>query len=53
MAMHFSSFKIGNESDSYRIQFTGYSGTAGNAMNYLGTDLNNKQFTTVDRDNDR
>ena len=46
-----SSFRVESESDSFRIHFSGYSGTAGNAMDN-GHNLNNRPFTTIDRDND-
>jgi len=51
MNLFLSSFSIGSESDLFRIQFSGYNGTAGNALDN-GYSLNNVPFTTVDRDND-
>ncbi|CAH1776957.1 unnamed protein product [Owenia fusiformis] len=44
----YSTFNIADESDKYRINIGGYSGTAGDAM----THQNGYQFTTYDQDND-
>ncbi|CAH1793896.1 unnamed protein product [Owenia fusiformis] len=44
----YSTFDMADESDKYRINITGYSGTAGNAMLVQ----NGQQFSTYDRDND-
>jgi len=43
-----SSFQIANESDLYRIQFSGYSGTAGDGMVRSTYNCNNQQFSTLD-----
>jgi len=45
-------FSIANESTNFKLTFSNFRGTAGDAMRYL-TNLNNQPFTTVDRDNDR
>ena len=45
----YSHFKISDESDNYRLQISGYTGTAGDSMIFLH---NNRQFSTPDRDND-
>ena len=44
----YSKFIVGNVSDKYRLNITGYSGNAGDAMWYH----NGQQFTTYDNDND-
>ena len=41
-------FSVGNPSTNYTLSVGGYSGTAGDSLNYH----NVKQFTTYDRDND-
>ena len=46
----YSSFNVANESDSYRVRFSGYTGNAGGDS--FGWQQNGQQFTTVDRDND-
>jgi len=48
-------FSIASESTNFRIKFSHYNGTAGDAMSHgnVNTNLNNQPFTTVDRDNDR
>ena len=47
----YSSFNVANESDSYRIRFSGYTGNAGeDSFETYGQ--NGRQFSTVDRDND-
>ncbi|XP_059152687.1 uncharacterized protein LOC131938595 [Physella acuta] len=45
----YSYFKFNNETDGYRLQFSNYSGDAGDAMSRLNV---NRKFTTFDRDND-
>jgi len=45
----YTTFKVLSEADSYRLQVTGYSGNAGNALAHS----NDMKFTTHDRDNDR
>ncbi|XP_078702578.1 scavenger receptor cysteine-rich domain-containing group B protein-like [Branchiostoma floridae x Branchiostoma belcheri] len=44
----FSSFRVSGESDQYRLRISGYSGDAGDSMDYN----NRHRFSTVDRDND-
>ena len=44
----YSRFIVGNISDKYRLNITGYSGNAGDAMSYHS----GQQFTTYDNDND-
>ena len=44
----YSSFVVLSEADNYRLQVSGYSGNAGDALNYH----NDMMFTTYDRDND-
>ncbi|XP_019634754.1 PREDICTED: microfibril-associated glycoprotein 4-like [Branchiostoma belcheri] len=44
----YSSFKLSGESDQYRLHISGYSGDAGDSMDYH----NERMFSTVDRDND-
>ena len=46
----YSSFSIGPESDSYRLQVNGFSGNQGDS---LIRDHNRQPFTTKDRDNSR
>jgi len=46
----YSTFRVLNEADNYRLQVAGYSGNAGNdAFGYH----NGRMFSTYDRDNDR
>jgi len=45
-------FSIASGSTNFKINFSHFRGTAGDAMTY-GDYLNNQPFTTVDRDNDR
>ena len=44
----FSHFYVEDESDNYRLQVSGYNGTAGDELNHH----KGMQFTTKDRDND-
>ncbi|XP_063426148.1 techylectin-5B-like [Mytilus trossulus] len=44
----FKSFKIGDQSDKYKLTISGYSGNAGDSMTYH----NDMPFSTYDRDND-
>ncbi|XP_056001829.1 fibrinogen-like protein A [Ostrea edulis] len=44
----YSTFQVGNESSKYRLTVTGYSGTAGNSLEYC----NGGKFSTRDQDND-
>ncbi|KAF4091169.1 hypothetical protein AMELA_G00034060 [Ameiurus melas] len=47
-------FRVANESQYYRLTIEGYSGTAGDAMQYSKKfNHNQKNFTTPDRDNDK
>nr|XP_022296872.1 ficolin-1-like [Crassostrea virginica] len=49
----YSSFYIADESDKYRIQVSGYSGSAGDGISCTNMFCNNNaQFTTLDSDND-
>jgi len=58
----YSSFTIGDETDKYRLEVSGYSGDAGDALHYEGDwDGDGKfgnyyhdgmKFTTYDQDND-
>ncbi|XP_062606784.1 microfibril-associated glycoprotein 4-like [Saccostrea cucullata] len=45
----YSKFSISNESNGYQILLGGYTGTAGESMEYA----NGMKFTTKDRDNDK
>ena len=45
----YSTFRVLTEADNYRLQVAGYSGNAGDAMDYH----NGRMFSTYDRDNDR
>lgn len=44
----YSRFSVGDEASKYKLEVSGYSGTAGDAMNYH----NNMKFSTPDQDND-
>ncbi|XP_019644834.1 PREDICTED: angiopoietin-related protein 7-like [Branchiostoma belcheri] len=44
----YDTFRLAGESDQYRLTVSGYSGDAGDDMNYN----NRMMFSTVDRDND-
>ena len=44
----YSKFIVGNVSDKYRLNITGYTGTAGDAMSFH----NGQRFSTYDSDND-
>lgn len=48
---HYSSFRLENEADSYRLRLGPYTGTIGGATSGL-THHNNQRFSTFDRDND-
>ncbi|MCL4147130.1 UNVERIFIED_CONTAM: hypothetical protein GTU68_064355 [Idotea baltica] len=45
----YSEFSVSGESDNYRLAISGYSGNAGDSMEYH----NQMQFSTKDRDNDK
>ncbi|KAL3847222.1 hypothetical protein ACJMK2_018144 [Sinanodonta woodiana] len=45
----YSSFTVGNETSNYLLRAVGYSGHAGDSMNYHS----NMKFSTQDRDNDQ
>jgi hypothetical protein len=45
----YSKFKIYPEEDNYKLEVSGYSGTAGDSLDYH----NGMMFTTYDRDNDK
>ncbi|XP_065934070.1 microfibril-associated glycoprotein 4 [Magallana gigas] len=45
----YSSFSVGDEASKYQLQVTGYSGNAGDSLDYH----NNMKFSTPDQDNDR
>ena len=47
--VNFSNFIVEDKSDNYRLQVSGYNGTAGDMLNYN----NGMQFSTPDRDNDK
>ncbi|KAL7885545.1 hypothetical protein AOLI_G00058400 [Acnodon oligacanthus] len=50
----YNRFHVANESQHYRLTIGGYSGTAGNALQFnKNFNHNQKNFTTPDRDNDR
>ncbi|XP_056596487.1 mucin-4 isoform X2 [Triplophysa dalaica] len=50
---HYDHFQVANESQQYRLSIGGYSGTAGNAMQFnKNYNHDQKLFTTPDRDND-
>ncbi|XP_066272999.1 microfibril-associated glycoprotein 4-like [Branchiostoma lanceolatum] len=46
----YSTFRVSNESDGYRLHISGYSGDAGDAMTRHS--LKGRMFSTMDRDND-
>eukprot|EP00058_Branchiostoma_floridae_P001310 XP_002586798.1 hypothetical protein BRAFLDRAFT_243239 [Branchiostoma floridae] len=48
----YSSFRVSNESDGYRLHISGYSGTAGDSMTGRFVSQNGQMFSTMDRDND-
>ena len=48
LGVDFSDFYVEDENDNYRLQVSGYNGTAGDWLNYH----NGMQFSTTDRDND-
>ncbi|XP_073687738.1 uncharacterized protein fgl2b [Garra rufa] len=51
---HYDNFSVADESQQYRLSIGGYSGTAGNAMQFSETyNHDQKLFTTPDRDNDQ
>eukprot|EP00105_Crassostrea_gigas_P015419 XP_011432409.1 PREDICTED: microfibril-associated glycoprotein 4 [Crassostrea gigas] len=45
----YSNFSVGDEASKYQLQVTGYSGNAGDSLDYH----NNMKFSTLDQDNDR
>ncbi|ELU18634.1 hypothetical protein CAPTEDRAFT_131141, partial [Capitella teleta] len=45
---YYSTFRIGSEAEKFKLTISGYSGTAGDAMEYH----NGMGFTTKDQDND-
>ena len=52
----FSSFNVGDSNSKYTLTFSGYSGTAGDAMTASGTsygNMNGMKFSTKDQDNDK
>ena len=51
----YSSFSVQSESNLYRLDVSGYSGTAGNALHHSKSPWrsNGMAFSTPDRDNDR
>ncbi|KAK3778026.1 hypothetical protein RRG08_046682, partial [Elysia crispata] len=53
MFAEYSTFRIEDESDKYRLRLGSYSGTIGEMTTSQGLSYhNNQQFTTFDRDND-
>ena len=48
----YSTFRISDESDKYRLTISGYSGSAGDSMTEASYSINNMQFSTKDQDND-
>ncbi|KAI8493505.1 Fibrinogen- domains (FReDs) [Branchiostoma belcheri] len=49
----YDTFRVSGESDGYRLEISGYSGTAGDSMTGRPTASNNgEKFSTLDRDND-
>lgn len=48
--MILQNFRIEDEAHGYRLHISGYTGTAGDGM--LHHSLNDKKFSTRDRDND-
>ena len=48
LGVNFSDFYVEDESDNYRLQVSGYNGTAGDWLNYH----NGMQFSTTERDSD-
>eukprot|EP00105_Crassostrea_gigas_P046221 XP_019930369.1 PREDICTED: fibrinogen-like protein A isoform X1 [Crassostrea gigas] len=44
----YSNFSVGNETSKYKLEMNGYSGNAGDSLNYH----NNMKFSTPDQDND-
>ena len=49
LGVNFSDFYVEDESDNYRLQVSGYNGTARDGLSYS----NGMQFSTADRDNDK
>lgn len=49
----YSRFKIHPESDSYKIEISGYEGNAGDSLADANFGSNNSPFSTYNRDNDR
>lgn len=52
MHAEYDIFRIGDESDKYRMKVGNYSGTAGDSLRSGWIDLNDIFFSTKDRDND-
>ncbi|KAK3777353.1 hypothetical protein RRG08_012018 [Elysia crispata] len=52
MFAEYSTFRIEDESDKYRLRLGSYSGTIGEKSDYGLSYSNNQQFSTFDRDND-
>ncbi|KAK3762652.1 hypothetical protein RRG08_042073 [Elysia crispata] len=52
MFAEYSTFRIEDESDKYRLRLGSYSGTIGEKSSHGLSYSNNQQFTTFDRDND-
>ncbi|XP_052800830.1 angiopoietin-related protein 7-like [Mya arenaria] len=48
----YSSFRILSEEHNYKLEVDGYSGSAGDALNYDSYIHNGQEFSTRDRDND-
>ncbi|CAH1239335.1 ANGPT2 [Branchiostoma lanceolatum] len=48
----YSTFRVSGESDQYRLDIGGYSGSAGDCMTHGLNSNNGQKFSTVDRDND-
>ena len=49
---YYNFFMVGNAASKYKLQDAGYSGTAGDSIQYSRQNLNTMAFSTHDNDND-